>query len=323
MKGKGLLGFSTVLLLIGCGGGSGGNVGSNPNNNQQGGNLATSSDTINSINRSTSFYTSIQRSLASLGVPTPIIPFTLPSPTIRQNSLSTKQVSCSTFSSAGNNIDSDDDGFPIDARHSFDCTYTPNQGTVIQYSGRTHVKDDNDNDPQSGWDICTGTIGAGGCSRNPITITYSLSSNTISSNVVVDADLDGNPISGYTFTTYLIKYEWAAAGSQVSLTIDGSGLSFQPSNDDDSDPWNRGTFNGTITASVEGSQDTLTWRIDLNNVTVGYCSNGRANTGTITMSFTCPQGSAVSQATFTINITSCNSASLSGQNCDGTSFSLP
>lgn len=309
MKGKALLMSSAAVALVGCGGGSGGDQPAGPN-------TVSESDVIKSLSRSAFFYSAVQSSVpAGIGAPLPSLPFQLPV---------ADQVSCSTFNISGDDTDADNDGIPVNLQSTFNCTYQPNQNITITYDGQVHVKDDNDSDPQSGWDICTGTIN-GNCSRNPVRITHSSPAGTIDLDLTGDMDLDGDPNVGYTFTTYFSEYKWTVNNSQVTIQIDASGTTFDPDNTDgDNDPWNRGTLNGTMTVTaIDDQGNTTSMQIDITNLQIGYCPDGGAKSGSIQITWDCPQGSAVSQATLNVTIISCNNASWALTDCDGNTISFP
>ena len=298
-----------MVALVGCGGGSGGDQPAGPS-------TVSESDIIRSLSRSAYFYSSVQSSVPPIAnVPLPSLPFQLPM---------TDQISCSTFSISGDDTDADNDGIPVDLRSTFDCTYQPYQNITVTYNGQVHVKDDNDSDRYSGWDLCTGTI-SGACSPNPVSITHTSPQGTVNLDLTVDMDLDGNPNAGYTFTTYFSQYQWTFNGSQATIEIDAGGMTFYPDNSDgDDDPWNRGTLNGTINITVtDGQGNTDSLQIQATNLQIGYCPDGGAKSGSIQITWSCPQGSAVSQATLSVTVNSCNSASWTMTDCDGNTISFP
>ncbi len=297
--------FGAVLsgtFLFSCGGG--GDTPSTGTETPGGGNNVNVSGTFEGVREATDPIRQFSENLGQLGISRFFFPSFGGS-----SGVSAQSQDCSQLQSSGNQADADNDGIPVDVTYTFNCTFE--DGT---YSGTISAKDDDDSNPLSGFDVCTGTFGSSGCSRQPLNIT---SSYNVDFTLDVDIDLQGGT---YVYTTFFAQSVYTLQGSSVSWTFNGDGFSYTPDNDGDNDPFDAGTYNGTISltlSTTEGNFD-ITYQAD--NVHVGACPGGGADSGTLTISLTCPQGSAV--ATLTIKFNGCNSASGSVTSCDGTTTSF-
>ena len=103
--------------------------------------------------------------------------------------------------------------------------------------------------------------------------------------------------------------------------MDASNLTYDPDNDGNNNPWDRGIWNGNINFSASDNQgNSGTFTMSINNLHVGACTDGSA-TGSITYSGTCPQGSTNSSFNLTVSLTSCGHGTASWTDCNGNSSS--
>lgn len=315
----GLFAFSPVMLDS-CGGGGGG-TSSGTSGGTGGGtggsgtvNQASTNDVIPKTNLGENLYRTLQESISISGAP---IFFPAMPTGISPLSISKQQTNnpC-TANTSGNLTDIDDDGIPVNATYDFTCNYSYNN-IAITWQGKISAKDNNDNDPLSGYDLCTGVFN-NGCSREPI----NTSGPYGSLDFIFDVNLDGNPTIGYTFTTFY--YQWQLTNNSNNTgtaTMESNNLTYDPDADGNNDPWDKGIWNGNINFSGSDNKgNSGSFTMTLTNWHVGICSGGGA-TGQLQLTGNCPAGNQTFQFNFTINLTSCNNGNISGTTCDGQSFS--
>ncbi len=225
----------------------------------------------------------------------------------------------------GNLTDADGDDIPVDGTYEFQCEMSAPQCTMT-HSGKVNIKDDNDNDKLSGYDVCTGTISNDQCSREPITMSGNCGSGQSGKlERVFDFDLDRSG-NNYNFTTFFFEWRFydsqTATTPQATATLESQNLSFASENDGDDDIFDNGTWNGTITLSfgVEGGESG-SCSITFNDLRITETCNG-AESGSVEYTCDCPSGSVEPNFILTVNITSCNSGSVSWTDCDGNSGSV-
>jgi len=234
--------------------------------------------------------------------------------------LSAKQANGGRWSCSGNSSgnleDKDGDYIPVDGLFDFECSMSFSQGSST-WQGRVNVKDDDDNNKKSGWDSCTGTISNDNCSREPITMVMQMNSESYRLDRIFDFDLDHTGV--YTFTTFY--YQWKGYMNDIlkfTVTVDGSGLSFREQDDGDDEIFDNGTWNGTVSVSFTNHENNEngTCNVSFNNLYVSETCGG-AESGTFEISCSCPQGSAVTQSSLSLNFTGCGHGSVTVQDCDG------
>ena len=301
----GSLGLGALtLFLVSCGGGGGDSTSGNTVN------TASAGDMVSTTSLGQNLYQSLQGPTGSISN----APVSLPSMPGGVSSLSISKQETTTSCSgtpSGNLTDTDDDGIPVNGTYDFTCNYPNN----IVLQGKISAKDDNDNDPQSGFDVCTGVLSPT-CSRDPITATGSFGTF----KQTMDINLSGNVAQGYTFDTFYYKWELISSSGNVSAVMNSNNLTYDPDADGNNDPWDKGIWNGTINFTASGGSS-ASYSITLDNLHVGACSDGSA-TGKITYSGTCPAVSTNPTFNLTVNITSCGQGTASWTDCNGTSGSV-
>ncbi len=111
-----------------------------------------------------------------------------------------------TGNSEGNTTDADDDDIPVNASYIFDC-----YKDSVRYRGTLSLKDKDDTERESGFNICTGILDTQ-CSREPIT----LSDSSVEIERVLDVDVSKNG-DVYTFSNLYFKWVGACWKNPVSI----------------------------------------------------------------------------------------------------------
>ncbi len=288
--------FGLVLVLAGCGGGGDGGGTTAPDVSN-----ALTAEPIEATN-------ALVGTLAQAGFTLPgSPPGGTPAP-----QLQAAMGNCSQTWS-GNPTDADSDSFPVNLTYQFNCQ-GGYQNYTWTYKGKISVRDDSDTDPLSGFDIITGTFPH---NRSPMTWTYSDGTNQVTVYWTFDFDLDLVG-SDYQFTTWYGKWYW----DPYYAEWDFSNTTFTPKQDNDNDPWNNGTYagTGTITYNDSQQQNSFTIQYDFSQglhyseTCMGFDS------GNLTISFTCP--GTQNTATYDFSYTSCNTGTISYQDCDGNSNTI-
>jgi len=124
----------------------------------------------------------------------------------------------------GNSTDRDGDGFPVNVTYTFKCNFRG-----YELSGKISVRDNNDANPCSGGDFCTGVFTSAGCSREPLKYGgYDY--------YVLDIDSEYIPVEDKYFFK---RYFWTVYG----ITCEAKDLTLKPKR-----PmglkWDRGVWNG-------------------------------------------------------------------------------
>ncbi len=221
----------------------------------------------------------------------------------------------------GNLNDIDDDGVPVDGKYEFQCQMT-SSNCQMEHKGIITVKDDNDNDKLSGYNVCTGQITNNQCSRDPITMSGSCGGSSGKLERIMDFNLDRNG-NLYKFTSFF--FQWKLYQSQTAttpdatVTLESSNLSFAAENDGDDEIFNSGTWNGAVSVRFEESSGSSGYcSIELTDLKVSKTCGG-AESGSIQYTCSCPQGSQEPNMNFTLSFTSCGKGSISWMDCSGQS----
>ncbi len=309
-----------LLTFMACGTGSKKPEGGTGNG---GVNKVTAEEFVNSdkMNTTDRIYSVMTFSPGMVSNPLPSMNmFMGPMGTLSAKSMDGSRWTCSGNSS-GNLEDKDGDYIPVDGLFEFDCNMTSSQWNA-SWQGTINVKDDDDNDKKSGWDSCTGTINNDTCSREPIVMTVQSSMGNFRLDRIFDFDLDKQAV--YVFNTFF--YQWKGYENdvpQISVTVNGDGLSFDEEDDGDDEIFDNGTWNGSVSVTVTDHQKSKseTCNVNLNNLHVSETCGG-ADSGTFEITCDCPQGSAVTQSVLRLSFTGCGSGSVYIQNCDGSTQNI-
>ncbi|RLJ71393.1 hypothetical protein BCF55_1695 [Hydrogenivirga caldilitoris] len=194
----------------------------------------------------------------------------------------------------GQPTDADRDGFPVHVVYTFKCNFRG-----YELSGRVSVRDNNDGNPYSGADFCTGIFTPAGCSREPLKYGgYDY--------YVLDID------SEYHFAKdeYLFKrYFWTVYG----ITCEAENLTFKPKRPTGL-RWDRGVWNGKIVCSAIPSYKYV---FVVENWQSGMCMNADTPAGgTIRINASCSQNPSERQ-NVVVNYTSCGHGKAVGNGCNG------
>ncbi|ACO04789.1 MAG TPA: hypothetical protein DEP48_05270 [Persephonella sp.] len=291
------------IALISCGGGGGGGE------TTQTTNQATTEDVLSSsgVEIGDVLYNSLASSVSNPNLGVPIVLPSMPQgfgPV--SATISAQQVTNCTGSASGDLTDIDDDGIPVNGTYTFECKY----GTYVTWKGKISAKDDNDNDRLSGYDICTGVF-SNGCSREPTTMTSSL--GTVEK--ITDVNID-KVDSTYVFTPFYHKWTFKPSDPTASTIygiLESTDLSYTPDADGDNDPWDSGTWNGTITATGSDGTSTASINITATDLHISDTCDG-ADGGSITYSGTCDTGGTFR---LTVTLTGCKTGTLEITDCNG------
>ena len=226
-------------------------------------------------------------------------------------------------STGGDLTDADDDYIPVNGIYEFQCSMNNNMCQMDHY-GKVNAKDDDDNDPLSGYNVCTGTISGNQCSRKPITMKGSCGNDSGKMERIYDFNLDKNG-NVYNFTTFF--FEWRFYDSDTATTpvaratIESNNLSFTAQADGDEDIFDNGTWNGQITFSAQGDGGSFQCSINFTNLQISEACAGGAVSGSVRFSCDCPSGPPSSQASLEVSFNSCGSGTYYYTTCDGSSGS--
>ncbi|WP_457621374.1 hypothetical protein [Persephonella sp.] len=296
---------SLCFILASCGGGG---------DDTTPVNQATTEEVLSSsgVEIGDTLYSNISGVLTNSGLAgVPVLPSMPAGFSTTSATITKQQVTNCSGSASGDLTDIDDDGIPVNGTYTFECTY----GTDITWQGKISAKDDNDNDKLSGFDLCTGVFNTS-CSREPTTMTSSL--GTVEK--ITDINID-KVDSTYVFTPFYHKWTFTPSDPTASTIygiLESTDLSYTPDADGDNDPWDSGTWNGTITATGSDGTDTVSISITTNNLHISESCDG-ADSGSITYSGTCDTGGTF---TLTATFTGCKTGTLEITNCDGTTITV-
>ncbi len=298
------------MFVASCGGGD--DTASTEQDTGTSGGTTTFNNTLSNAGRTTAPL----RQLGGLLEQSGISGFYFPSFGSGSSGVSAQSQNCSQLQETGNSADADGDGVPVNASYTFNCSFA--DGT---YQGTVSARDDNDSDPLSGFDFCTGTFGESGCTREPLNITYTYSGTSFTLHHILDLNIDWSGGS-YIYTTLFAQNQYTYGGQNLTWTLEGNNFSYTPDSDGDNDPFDAGTYDGQINITLSSPDVNTSLTIQFNNVHFGTCSDGGADRGTVTISYSCPAESIATTATITVNINGCNNSSGTVTDCDGNTMSF-
>jgi len=231
--------------------------------------------------------------------------------------LSTQQLtwSCSGTVTPQNPQDADQDGIPASAVADFNCSWSSTLCSLT-HQGTVSVSDDSDNDPLSGWNVCTGILSP--CTRDPISLTATCGSENHELRRVMDFDLNSSG-NVYTFESFYFRWEhYQSSVLKHSATLEkGNSLTFEMADDGDNVVFNSGTWNGTLNLTWQDhtTGGTGSCTVTANNLVVNESCSSWAISGSIDFQCTCSSGS---NATISVTFSGCGSFSGNYTLCDGT-----
>ncbi len=297
------------LAIISCGGGGGGDDGTLQQTNQ-----ATTEEVLSSsgIEIGDLIYNALSGSLSNQNLGLPIVLPSIPSGFgVSSVTLSAQQVTNCSGSSSGDLTDIDDDGIPVNGIYTFECNY----GSNVTWKGKISAKDDDDNDKLSGYDICSGEFNTS-CSREPTKMTST--AGTVEKITDINIDKVG---SAYRFSTFYHKWTFKPSDPNVSTlqgVMESNDLSYTPDADGNNDPWDSGTWNGSITATGSDGTSSASINITTNNLHISESCNG-ADKGSITYTGTCDTGGTFR---LTVTLTGCKTGTLEITDCNGNTLPI-
>ncbi len=202
-----------------------------------------------------------------------------------------------TASVEGDPTDRDGDGFPVGATYHIRCGFPAHE---LELEGKISVRDNNEGDPRSGGDLCTGVFTPAGCSREPL-------KSRGYDYYALDIDSEYAPATN----RYIFKrYYWMVYGH----SCEAENLSFAPKGPLNPWEWDRGVWNGTLRCRAIPSYKYL---FEVKNWESGMCPD--ANTparGTIKIRASCFNAPS-EEFSATVSYTSCGHGRAVGTNCGG------
>ncbi len=202
-----------------------------------------------------------------------------------------------TASVEGDPTDRDGDGFPAGATYRIKCRFPAHD---LELVGRISVRDNNESDPRSGGDLCTGVFTPAGCSREPL-------KNRGYDYYALDIDSEYSPA---TNTYFFRRYYWMVYGH----SCEAENLSFAPRGPLNPWEWDRGVWSGTLRCNAIPSYKYV---FEVKGWESGMCPDASTPArGTIRIRASCLNAPS-EEFSATVNYISCSHGRAVGTNCGG------